>query len=97
MSRTAVSNRFNEDCVRFFSEALKIILSKKMPSDKILAGFLENFERVMMIDSSCWNLNSLLKDKLPGFGGKGGGAGCKLRKRSIKYRVGLCEPGVNFF
>lgn len=79
MSRTAVSNRFNENCVRFFSEALKIILAKKMPSDKILAGFLENFERVMMIDSSCWNLNSLLKDKLPGFGGKGGGAGCKLQ------------------
>jgi len=87
-TREALHKRFTPQAVAFMRLslvfALKQKLSRAIPID---AKALRPFSRVVILDSSAWNVHPRLAAVLPGTGGDGSGATCKLQA-FYEYRKG---------
>jgi hypothetical protein len=79
-SREALHKRFSPQAVAFMHMCLVFALKQKVKQVASLdAKALRPFARVMLIDSSAWNVHPSLEGVLPGTGGDGSGATCKLQ------------------
>lgn len=79
-SRVALHKRFSPQAVAFMRMCLMFALKQKMNrATPIDAKALRPFSRVMLLDSSAWNVHPSLEGVLPGTGGDGSGATCKLQ------------------
>lgn len=87
-TREALHKRFTPQAVAFMRLslvfALKQKLNRALPID---AKALRPFSRVVILDSSAWNVHPRLAAVLPGTGGDGSGATCKLQA-FYEYRKG---------
>jgi len=81
VSRTALHKRFNEASVEFMQAVLGKVLQQLWRPSRCAEGkgILKKFKRVVIHDSSGWNLRDGLGELFPGSGGKGSSAGCKLQ------------------
>jgi len=80
VSRSGVHQKFNAKAVKFFKRCLELIMLKAMmAAQPIQTEILESFKRVLVIDSSSWDISSQLKDIFPGSGGSASDANCKLQ------------------
>jgi len=80
LSREALHQRFTPQAVLFMRDCLdKALLQKFTPPKSLNPALLRPFRRVLIFDSSCWDVDPKLKAVLPGSGGGASEANCKLQ------------------
>jgi hypothetical protein len=87
-SRVALHDRFNERASAFLEKCLHFVLEQKMKlANPINCKLLRPFKRILIVDSSSWDINDNLRDILPGSGGSASRANCKLQA-AYEYKKG---------
>ena len=89
ISKQGIDQRFNNGALKYIQSLLGEILSTQM-SRSLDIGWLQLFKRVIIKDSSKFDLNARLKDKLPGFGGSASEAGV-----CVQYEFDIKTGHVN--
>jgi hypothetical protein len=80
VSRSGLHQKFNAKATEFFKCCLQMIMVKAiMTAQPIKTELLHQFKRVLIIDSSSWDINSQLKAIFSGSGGSASEANCKLQ------------------
>lgn len=80
MSREGMHRRFSVSAVAFMRMCSDFILKQKISAiTSIRADLLRYFKRILIFDSSSWDIDPKLKNVLPGFGGSASEANCKLQ------------------
>ena len=88
ISREALHQRFTVQSVLFLRGCLDHVLRQKLASPKPLdAALLRPFRRILIFDSSSWDIDPKLKAVLPGCGGGASEANCKLQA-GYEYKRG---------
>jgi len=78
ISKQGIDQRFNEGALKYIQSLISEVLSTQI-SQSIEIGWLKLFNRVIIKDSSKFDLAARLKDKLPGFGGSASEAGACIQ------------------
>jgi hypothetical protein len=98
MSREALHQRFTQQAERFMDECLKWVLGRLRSTCLVQTPLLRIFKRVMIVDSTGWEVAEGLAQELPGSGGSSSAAGYKLQV-CLEYLSGqvlfLSKPPVN--
>lgn len=90
MSREGMHRRFSDAAVAFMKKCSEFILVQKTSAMiPLQTKLLQHFNRLLIFDSTGWDINSRLKDVLPGSGGGASSANCKLQ---VCYPIDL--PGL---
>ena len=80
ISREALHYRFSEEAAAFLMKCLQFVLKQKVVRiGTINSELLRPFRRVLLIDSSSWDVSEKLCGILPGSGGSASAANCKLQ------------------
>jgi hypothetical protein len=80
MTREAMHARFTPRAVAFLETCLQYVLRREVKDDRpIKTALLDAFKRVLIFDSSSWDVDPHLADVLPGSGGGASAANCKLQ------------------
>ena len=80
MSRVALHYRFSKEATAFLLQCLQFVLQQKCSHiRRIDTKLLRPFRRVLLADSSSWDVSEKLRDVLPGSGGSASSANCKLQ------------------
>ena len=80
VSRVALHYRFTAEATAFMFKCLCFVLQQKCSGlGQIDTKLLRPFGRVLIVDSSSWEVNERLRAVLPGSGGKASEAACKLQ------------------
>jgi hypothetical protein len=88
MTREALHARFTQKAEAYLETCLKYALKQRLDGTSVLqAGLLDRFRRVLIFDSSSWDVDPQLADVLPGSGGGASAANCKLQA-SYEYKHG---------
>jgi hypothetical protein len=80
LSRVALHQRFTASAVAFLHRCLRFVLRQRLarvPRLQPLA--LRSFRRVLIADSSSWDVSAKLRQVLPGSGGGASEANCKIQ------------------
>jgi hypothetical protein len=78
ITKQGIDQRFNEGARKYIHSLIGEVLSKQV-TQSLDIGWLKSFERVIIKDSSKFDLNARVKNKLPGFGGSASEAGACLQ------------------
>jgi len=78
ITKQGIDQRFNEGARKYIHSLIGEVLSKQV-TQSLDIGWLKSFERVIIKDSSKFDLNARVKNKLPGFGGNASEAGACLQ------------------
>lgn len=87
ISRVALHLRFTVQAVEFLLACLKVVLEYSVRPVSITPTALDAFKRVLIFDSSSWDIDPKLKHALPGSGGGASDANCKLQA-GYEYKSG---------
>ncbi len=80
ISRVALHYRFSKAAAAFLLKCLHFVLQQKFSRmGQINTKLLRPFRRVLLVDSSSWDISEKLRSVLPGSGGAASGANCKLQ------------------
>ena len=79
LSREALHQRFTAAAARFLQRCLQTILQHKLQAPTIHATMLQPFARVLLVDSSSWDVSPKLQQVWPGAGGNASTANCKIQ------------------
>ena len=80
ISREALHQRFSESAVKYMQTCARHVLKQKIGQARaIKTNLLKPFNRVMIVDSSSWDVDPQLADIFPGSGGSASAANCKLQ------------------
>lgn len=94
ISREGLHYRFTTRAVTFMQKCLVYLLTHQSSTKFIKNKILDKFQRVILADSSSWEVAPGLADILPGCGGSGSPAGCKIQTM-YSYKDGnLLFPAV---
>lgn len=88
MTREAMHGRFTPKAVAFLEACLQYALKRGMnDAQPIATAILDPFKRVLIFDSSSWDVDPHLANVLPGSGGGASAANCKLQV-GYEYKQG---------
>lgn len=91
ISRVALHYRFTKAAAAFLLKCLQFVLQQKFSRlGAIDTRLLRPFRRVLLADSSSWDVSEKLRGILPGFGGSAAAANCKLQT-VYDYKHGVLE------
>ena len=80
ISRVALHYRFSAAAAAFLLKCLDFVLQQKFSRiSQIDTGLLRPFRRVLIADSSSWDVSEKLRSVLPSSGGAASAANCKLQ------------------
>jgi len=80
ISRVGLHYRFSAAASAFLLKCLRFVLKQKFSRlGQIDTELLRPFGRVLIVDSSSWDVNEKLRSVLPGSGGAASAANCKLQ------------------
>lgn len=80
ISRSGLSQRFTEKAAAFVKRCLQeIILKQNMKEQPVQTALFNNFNRILIADSSSWDVSPQLKEIYTGSGGSASKANCKLQ------------------
>ena len=80
LSREGLHQRFTSQAAQFLKDCLNEALCQKFAASKSLdTALLRPFPRVLIFDSSSWDVDPKLHAVLPGSGGGASGANCKVQ------------------
>jgi len=88
MTREAMHARFTQQAVAFLESCLTYALQMRISGTVPLqAELLRPFGRILIFDSSSWDVDPRLAETLPGSGGGASAANCKLQA-AYEYKLG---------
>ena len=87
ISREALHQRFTAPATAFLSRCLQYVLRQKLRQAPVGTKLLQPFGRVLLVDSSSWDVSEKLRDVLPGAGGSASPANCKIQA-AYEYKKG---------
>jgi len=91
MTREAMHARFTPQAEAFLGRCLQYALNRSVKETQpIKTALLNHFKKVLIFDSSSWDVDPHLADVLPGSGGGASAANCKLQ---VGYEYKLGELG----
>ena len=91
ISRVALHYRFSAAAAAFLLICLQFVLKQKFSCTGVIdTKLLRPFRRVLLVDSSSWDVNESLRNVLPGSGGAASAANCKLQT-AYDYKRGELE------
>jgi len=91
ISRVALHYRFSAGAVAFIFKCLCFALQQKFSRSGLIdTKLLRPFGRVLIVDSSSWDVNKELRAVLPGSGGGASDANCKLQT-VYDYKCGTLQ------
>ena len=77
IARESLHERFTQPAVEFMRTCSSFVLQQKVAAlPKIQTPLLNAFERILIMDSSCWDVHPLLKTLFPGCRNE---ANCKMQ------------------
>lgn len=80
ISRSGIHQRFTEKTTLFLKCCLQVIMVKRIfEYQAISTELFQPFNRVIISDSSSWDISPQLKDIFPGSGGSASEANCKIQ------------------
>jgi hypothetical protein len=89
ISKQGIDQRFNNGACEYIQSLISEVLSSQI-SRSLDIGWLQFFERVIIKDSTKFDLSDRLKEKLPGFGGSASKAGA-----CVQYEFDIKTGHVN--
>jgi len=78
IKRQSLQERFNSKAVKFLKSVIEIILRQKFTIPSVLKKF-SVYRRILLKDSTCFQLPEEMKDIFPGSGGKDSGAAMRIQ------------------
>ena len=99
MSREGMHHRFSDAAVAFMKKCSEFIIKQKASSTiPLQAKLLQHFNRLLIFDSTSWDINPRLSNVFPGNGGTASNANCKLQV-CYEYKSGELkffdiQPGI---
>lgn len=87
ISREALHQRFTAQAAAFLLHCLHAVLRHKLQTAPIRTNLLQPFARVLLVDSSSWDISEKLRAVLPGAGGNASTANCKIQT-AYDYKQG---------
>ena len=79
ISRQGLHYRFNKNAATFMQKCLLYLMAHLPKGAALEGGILSNFDRVMIFDSSSWDISPKLRHIFPGSGGAASEANCKVQ------------------
>lgn len=79
ISREALHQRFTAQAAAFLLHCLHAVLRDKLQLAPICTALFQPFARVLLVDSSSWDISAKLRAVLPGAGGHASVANCKIQ------------------
>lgn len=99
ISREGMHRRFSETAAAFMKRCADYILKQKISAIiPLKSNLLEHFKRILIFDSTSWDIHPNLRNVLPGSGGMASDANCKLQA-CYEYKCGELrffeiQPGI---
>jgi hypothetical protein len=88
MSREGMHRRFTSSAVAFMRKCADFVLKQKASEMvRLQSKILRYFKRILIFDSTSWDISPVLKDVLPGYGGEASEANCKVQA-CYEYKSG---------
>jgi len=87
ISREALHQRFTASAAAFLLHCLHTVLRHKLQTVPVRTKLLRPFARVLLVDSSSWDVSEKLHAVFPGSGGNASNANCKLQT-AYDYKQG---------
>ena len=87
ISREALHQRFTAAASAFLLQCLQYVLKQKLSYASIRTDLLKPFRRVLIVDSSSWDVSEQLRNVLPGSGGGASSGNCKIQV-AYEYKKG---------
>lgn len=78
LSKQGLDNRFSEASVQFSKSLLEDVIANQLINDQTFST-LDSFNRVLIKDSTKFNIDEAFKDEFPGSGGSGSLAGVSIQ------------------
>jgi len=78
ITKQSIHDRFNEHSVLFIKTALEQMLQKQIDMDELVSG-KKNFNRILVKDSVCFQIDKSLAKYYPGSGGNGSKASVRIQ------------------
>jgi hypothetical protein len=78
MKKQSLHERFNNTAVAFLKNALEKLLAKQIIKEKLIAN-INGFSRILIKDSTCFQISENLKGLFPGCGGTGSDATVRIQ------------------
>jgi hypothetical protein len=80
MSREGLHLRFTASAVSFMQRCVEFVLKQRVNAMTVIDSHLLNhFKCIKIFDSTSWDINSMLRNILPGCGGDASSANCKVQ------------------
>ena len=90
VSRTSVHKKFTSKCTLFMQKCFQHILRLKVQGCQIETSLFEKFSKILIVDSSLWNISPYLKNIFPGSGGSASAASIKTQL-IYEYKTGSMD------
>lgn len=88
MSREGLHYRFSKSAVDFLYRCLDFVITQKIKGTfELKTETVELFSRILVFDSTSWDIDPGLSDIFPGFGGNASKANCKIQV-GYEYKKG---------
>lgn len=87
ISREALHQRFTAPAAAFLAQCLQAVLRQKLQTAAVRSELLRPFARVLLVDSSSWDVREKLRAVLPGSGGRASKANYKIQM-AYEYKQG---------
>jgi hypothetical protein len=78
IKKQSLHERFNENAVLFLAKVLEKILEKHLKKERFIEK-IQGFERILIKDSTCFQVNENAKNVYPGSGGCGSAASVRIQ------------------
>jgi len=80
ISREGMHRRFTDRAVAFMRRCAEFVLKQKATEMiQLQSKILRHFKRILIFDSTSWDINPALRTALPGYGGGASDANCKMQ------------------
>lgn len=79
IKKQSLHDRFNKYAMPFLKSALEKLLAKQLDFEQLSLEGLDSFNRVLIKDSVCFQIDESLAEHYPGSGGSGSGAAIRIQ------------------
>lgn len=79
ITKQSLHERFNENALLFLKDALEQLMGKQLNTERALFGDCKEFNRILIKDSTCFQIDESLVEYYPGSGGSGSKASVRIQ------------------
>jgi len=97
ITKQSLHDRFNENALLFFKIALEKLLLKQMVQAQPFISEFDRFNRILIKDSTCFQIDESLAEYYPGSGGKGSSASVRIQFEYDVLSGAINDMSVNAF